>query len=289
MKIDTRKNSQWDHLNGFRYAHRGLFHQPRSASRKLNAELAAQAPLWKEDIAAWRAKGKRIVPENSMEAFRIAARHGYGSELDVHLTADGVLAVFHDDTLLRMTGIDSQVEKMTWRELSSVRLLDTSSGIPLLDEVLQLYNQSQLPLVIELKVKGNTSALCRSVMEAVDRYPTLDYCIESFDPRAVLWLRRNRPDVIRGQLTENFTKSRDAVRHWGHLLTFGMWCGAPDLITRPDFISCKFSDRKNLFLQISHRRGVKQVSWIIINGGDLQTVEREGGLGIFEGFVPGMR
>ncbi len=266
------------------------------------------APLWREDIARWKAEGKRIIPENSMRAFRLAVRYGFGSELDVHLTADGKLVVFHDTTLVRMVGLNRRIEDMTWDELKRIRLLRTDCRIPLLEEVLNLYTSSRaltdrldarsigtgavvedrlfLPLIIELKAEGNVADLCAHVMEVVDRYPSLNYCIESFDPRVVYWFRRKRPDVIRGQLTENFMKSREAVRQWGYLMTFGMWSVAPDLLSRPDFIASKYPDRKNIFIRLSHRMGVHQVNWIIKTREELEIVEREGGLGIFERFVP---
>ena len=352
-KKDEKKNNRWENLQGFRFAHRGLFRQPASASRKLptvkqadtqaphkaghlsgrgmvlsdkskSRAAAAEGPLWPEDVMRWKAEGRRIIPENSMKAFRMAVRHGFGSELDVHLTLDGKLVVFHDANLMRMTGVDGTIEKMTWSELSRVRLLDTSSRIPLLEEVLDLYAGSaavvcrrskdernvapasqrdsvtqerkdkrhaheadlHLPLIIELKAEGNVRELCSRVMETIDRYPAMNYCIESFDPRVMLWFRRSRPDVIRGQLTENFMKSREAVRQWGHLLTFCMWSVAPNILTRPDFISCKYRDRRNIFIQMCHRMGVRQANWIIRSKDDLDIVEREGGLGIFERFIP---
>lgn len=298
-KRNEEKNNRWEKLQGFRYAHRGLFHQPRSASKKVpdSAQSARRRPLWLEDIGRWKAEGRRIIPENSMNAFRHAVRHGFGSELDVHLVRDGKLVVFHDDTLFRMTGIDRRVKDMCWKELSEVRLLDTSARIPLLEEVLALYTSRKamstdtekqvfLPLIIELKAEGNIAELCTRVMETIDRYPALNYCIESFDPRVVYWFRRHRPDVIRGQLTENFMKSREAVRQWGHLMTFGMWSVAPDILSKPDFIACKFRDRRNPFIRLSHRLGVHQVNWIIRNREEMKTVDREGGLTIFERFLP---
>ena len=67
MKKRREKNKIWENLQGFRYAHRGLFHQPLSASRKLSASVAKnplrrqtdtaenlkrrQEAMWKEDIA----------------------------------------------------------------------------------------------------------------------------------------------------------------------------------------------------------------------------------------------
>ena len=93
--------------------------------------------------------------------------------------------------------------------------------------------------------------------------------------------------MIRGQLTENFCRSRDAVRKWGYIMTFGMWCGAPDILSRPDFIASKFRDRKNLIMRLRHRLGVRQVNWTIKNRRQLDDVDREGGLSIFERFNPG--
>lgn len=301
MRMKKEKNNSWENLQGYRYAHRGLFHQPLSASRKPAISMEetspsrSRPPQWAEDIARWKSEGKCIAPENSMRAFRAAASHGFGSELDVHLTKDGVLAVFHDDNLLRMTGYDGKIEEMTWEELSALRLLGTSCRIPLLEEVLSLYTSDHavsgnrgrhLPLIIELKCEGNVRALCLRVMEMIDRYPELNYCIESFDPRAVLWFRFHRPDVIRGQLTENFMRSKSAVRQWGHVMTFGMWCDVPGLLSRPDFIACKYRDRRNVFLRLRYRLGAKQVNWVIRDPEEMKTVDREGGLSIFERFIP---
>ena len=323
-KPRKKKNNTWDNLTGFRYAHRGLFHQPLSASVKVLIPL--ETPLWKADIEQWKEEGKKIIPENSMAAFRIAVKHGFGAELDVHLTKDGRLAVYHDTNLIRVCGVNEEIENLTWDEISQLRLLDTDARIPEFSQVLDLYtsakaqtdridtrtgtdavtdsdtgtaednngntaesakqNYLHLPLIIELKAEKNVKELCAAVMETVDRYPALNYCIESFDPRVVYWFRKKRPDVIRGQLTENFMRSREAVRQWGYVMTFGMWSVAPDLLTRPDFISCRFRDRKNLFIQFSHLCGVRQVNWIIRSQREMGIVDREGGLSIFERFLP---
>lgn len=316
MSRREKKNNSWENLSGFLYAHRGFFEEPRSVSGKL-AGLQKE-PVWREDLQNWRKQGKRVIPENSMAAFRRAAAHGCGIELDVHMLSDGTLAVIHDSSLFRVTGLKREVEDLTVQDLSSIYLLETRQTIPLLSQVLDLYTSPQalsdrldirckapeegsgpaereggqsarllhLPMIIELKAEHNVRQLCEGVMELIDRYPSLNYCIESFDPRVVFWFRKHRPDVIRGQLTENFMKSREAVHRWGRLLTFWMWSVAPDLLSRPDFIASKFADRKNPFIRLSHKLGVKQVNWTIKNEDDLETVNREGGLSIFERFMP---
>ena len=295
-----RKNNSWENLTGFRYAHRGLFNQPLSASVK---NVLPDRVLWDEDVRLWREKGRRLIPENSMRAFCMAVKKGFGSELDVHLTKDEKLCVFHDSSLLRMCGVRGTVEEMTLAELQRVPLLHGRDRIPEFADVLALYTsaraltermdartgrrtQLHLPLIIELKAEKNAKKLCGRVMEEIDRYPELNYCIESFDPRVVWWFRKNRPDVIRGQLTENFMKSRSAVRKWGHLMTLGMWSGATDLISRPDFVSSKYADRKNIFLRLEKKLGVRQVHWTIKNRWQMAQVDREGGLSIFERFIP---
>ena len=146
------------------------------------------------------------VPENSMEAFRRARENGYGVELDVHLLTDGGLAVIHDSLLMRTTGREGRVEDLTLAQLEEYFLENTMQTIPAFNKVLELFD-GKVPLIIELKTAGkNYASLCKAVCEMLDTYEGV-FCLESFDPRCVYWLRKNRPDLIRGQLTENFLKS----------------------------------------------------------------------------------
>ena len=84
----------WTVLGAFRYAHRGFHDKPH-------------------------------IPENSMAAFRRAIDNFYGAELDVHLMADGNLAVIHDSSLLRTAGVDVAIEDLTAADLSRYRLEGT--------------------------------------------------------------------------------------------------------------------------------------------------------------------
>ena len=113
---------------------------------------------------------KPQIPENSMAAFRHAVEHGLPSEFDVHMIADGSLVVFHDDDLRRETGVEGSIESYSIGELRKLRLEGTDEKIPLFDEVLDLYEDTGLPLLIELKcVKGNHRALAKAVAERLDR------------------------------------------------------------------------------------------------------------------------
>ena len=75
------------------------------------------------------------VPENSLGAFKRAVEHGYGIELDVQLSADGQVVVFHDDTLSRVCGLDKRVDELDYEELQKLSLFGTNERIPLFSEI----------------------------------------------------------------------------------------------------------------------------------------------------------
>lgn len=252
MLYCRRGHTMWAALEKYRYAHRGLHD-------------ASQG-----------------IPENSLTAFRRAADHGYGAELDVHLTKDGRLAVIHDDSLLRTAGADVKSSQLTAAELAQYRLEGTDEPIPFLEEVLPIF-EGKAPLIVELKVENNAAALAEATCKLLDQYHT-DYCIESFHPLAVRWLAKNRPDVCRGQLSQNFLTDRaglvwPAAFAMTHLLT--------SFLTAPDFIAYNLHHRKRLSLRLARRVwGVHEVSWTIRTPEELAACEADGCLSIFERFLP---
>ena len=224
------------------------------------------------------------VPENSMAAFRLALQKGYGIELDVHLLKDGGLAVIHDSALARTTGAEGCVEDLTTGELKNYRLEGTDEIIPTLQEVVSLFN-CKAPMIIELKAeKGNHNALAEAVCRALEDYRGL-YCIESFDPRCIRWLNKNRPHIVRGQLSENFFK--DKTTRLPAVLRFVLDNLLANFLTKPDFIAYKFEDRRALSLRLCKELWkVQPVSWTLCNRKDFDTAVSEGSIPIFEGFEP---
>ena len=224
------------------------------------------------------------VPENSMEAFQRAKQAGYGVELDVHLLKDGQLAVIHDASLRRTTGQDGYIEDLTAEDLPAYFLESSQQTIPLLSQVLDLY-RGEAPLIVELKCERNNYAqLCQTVCQLLDDYHGA-YCLESFDPRCIYWLRKNRPDLIRGQLTENYFRSPGSKLSW-YLKALLSW-QMLNFLTLPDFVSYKFRDRKhisNFFCRrLWHLHGV---TWTVRSQEELDLALEEGWLPIFEGFIP---
>ncbi len=225
------------------------------------------------------------VPENSMAAFRRAVEHGFGAELDVHLLRDGSLAVIHDANLLRVAGADVQVEDLTAQELSAYTLGGTSERVPLFSDVLALFDAAQLPLIIELKtVGGNHKALTDAVLQAL-RGHSAPYCIESFDPRAIAYLRRVKPSVVRGQLAANFAADGELPAGYSRTTLFVCANLICNVLSRPDFVAYRFSDRTRAAFRFC--RCTMKVLWTITDTQQLRWTEERGMLAIFEGFLPG--
>ena len=224
------------------------------------------------------------LPENSMAAFKAALDHGYGIELDIHLLADGNLAVIHDSALKRTTGQDGNVEDLTTEQLVNYELEGTEETIPTFRQLLDLYD-GKAPLIVELKpVKGNHAALCEAACKMLDSYNGV-YCLESFDPRCIHWLKKNRPDLIRGQLTEDFVHNTKSPLH--PVLKFILTHQLENFLCRPDFIADKFRDRKTISMTLCKKLWkLETVTWTLVSKEEYDTAVAEGWIPIFENFIP---
>jgi hypothetical protein len=214
----------------------------------------------------------------------LALEGGYGIELDVHLMKDGKLAVIHDASLLRTAGVDIKIEDLTTEDLAKYPLEGTDQIIPLFDEVLALY-EGKAPMIVELKAeRGNHAKLAEAVCDRLKTYEGV-YCLESFDPRVTLWLKKNRRCRCRGQLAENYFRSKKTKLPW--VLKFLLSAQLENFIVLPDFVAYRFSDRKNLGVWLArHLWGVQGVTWTIKTQEDFDTAVKEGWIPIFEGFRP---
>lgn len=197
----------------------------------------------------------KSVPENSIPAFEHAARIGYGIELDVHITADGELVVFHDDDLKRVCGVEGKLENFTLDELKTLRLCGTDNAIPTLQEVLAAV-AGRSSLIVELKRGHANRELCRKVYEVMQTYPG-PWCIESFDPRIVLWFRIHAPEVLRGQLSARYSSLREST---SKPAAFALSRLLTNFLTRPHFIAYEIG-RKPLMVKLSEALGAMKVAW----------------------------
>jgi glycerophosphoryl diester phosphodiesterase len=220
-------------------------------------------------------------PENTMRAFARACDMGYGIEMDIQLTKDRQVVVFHDNTLKRVCAADGQISDYTYQELQQFRVCGTDQKIPLFSEVLKLVD-GRVPLIIELKYKNFSNRVCVEADKILSHYHGV-YCIESFHPWALLWYRKHRPKICRGQLSMNFQRQEGnyqlqcfIVRH---LLT--------NFLTHPDFIAYDLRDRGALSKNLCRRLyGCPSVAWTVRSRQQLEGCRKYYDAFIFEGFRP---
>lgn len=196
----------------------------------------------------------KSIPENSIAAFEAAAVRGYGIELDVQLSKDGQVVVFHDDTLERVCGVDARVDEMTYEELQTLRLCETEYKIPLFSEVLACVD-GRGPLIVELKHGKRNKELCEKTYALLKNYKG-DYCVESFQPVIVAWFRFHAREVLRGQL------AMPAAHYQGIPKAAAQMAGncMMDFISRPQFIAYCIGE-KSFWVRMAEKMGAMRVAW----------------------------
>lgn len=202
---------------------------------------------------------KKGIPENSVLAFKKAIDNKYLIELDVRLTKDKKLVVFHDGNLKRVCGVNKRVKDLTYRELLKYNLFDTTLKVPLFSDVIKLVN-GRVPILIETKYHNRYGVLEKILINELSNYKGI-YAIQSFYPMSLLWLKRNTKDIPIGLLSSNFKNDLNRLKSIiGKTLIL-------DLFFKTDFISYDVKGLPNNYL--SYKRDKKKiVIWTIKNKKD---------------------
>lgn len=221
------------------------------------------------------------LPENSLGAFEEAVEHRYGIELDVQLSRDGVPVVFHDDTLLRVCGVDGAVRD---HDLADLQKLDLSGNadytIPTLRQVLDLVD-GRVPLLIELKT--GSKGLWSAVMPMLDEYGG-SFCIESFDPRLLAEVGRTRPRYARGQLVGRSVKEKHTKSLFLNILLATLMS---HVISRPDFVACDINMKGNLSVFLCRKLfHIPVFGWTVRNAEQYALCKKSKMNTIFEDILP---
>ncbi len=222
------------------------------------------------------------LPENSLGAFANAVEHGYPIELDVRLTDDEVVVVFHDDSLGRMTGKDGYVSKLGSEVLHDYKLLNaekkpTQYYIPTFEEVLKLVD-GKVPLLIEIKNQGSVGNLEKKTAAILASYNGL-YAVQSFNPFSIAYFKENMPDVPRGILSCFFTKNELAGAVKRHVLkTLKM-----NKVAKPDFISYCAENLPNRYVT---RAKLPVLAWTVRSNEKMEELGDVANNIIFEKFIP---
>ena len=223
------------------------------------------------------------VAENSLSAFEKARDMGFGIELDVQLSSDGELVVFHDSTLKRVCGIDGKVKDFTAAELSEMSLLGTADTIPLFKDVLNLIG-GRVPLLIEVKMEAGESGIAEKLLEVIDGYKG-EFIVESFNPYALKVLKERRPDILRGILSYEYMKNE---KNKGKPLFWFLQNLLTNYIGRPDFIAYEKTGFTNHNLRfIRHTFATPLMAWTVKSQEEEAAAISHGfDTVIFEGYIP---
>lgn len=221
--------------------------------------------------------------ENSLSAFCAAADAGFGIELDVRLTRDGRLVVFHDSTVDRMTGHSARVIDLDYSALAELPLGGTEDRVPLFSEVLSAVD-GRVPLLIEIKQDLGEQSPVGALAEQLEGYHG-DVLIESFNPKALREFKRYRPDLPRGILSSQFSREENKK---GKILYFILENMLSNCMARPDFIAYEKDGYRSSSLRFVRRIfGTPLFAWTVKSA-----EEEEVALGrgfdsvIFEGYLP---
>ena len=188
----------------------------------------------------------RLAPENTLAAFRLALEAGCdGCECDVQLSRDGVLTVFHDETLRRLAGLSHAVPELTSAQLAALRVSGAGAPaaddahIPTLAAVWQLHRERRKRLFVELKYfrEAHTprERLLEAVLAFVETHDITDrFCAISFDELLLQWLKERRPQLATGYIVSDpsrFAQHQAECARWADCLLPRVDCVSTPLAT----------------------------------------------------------
>ncbi|MDR2889077.1 MAG: glycerophosphodiester phosphodiesterase [Lachnospiraceae bacterium] len=251
IKPGRRGKSGIERLMGVHYAHRGLHDNTGEA------------------------------PENSLAAFRLAVEAGFGIEMDLQLSRDGQVVIFHDATMERACGVTGIISDYSYEELQQWTLFDSNELIPLFSDCLTMV-AGQVPLIVEIKMAWQDAAVCAATDSILRDYQGL-YCVESFNPLALIWFKNHHPEVVRGQLADRIADPDGRRRILYGVLSNLLF----NWVTRPDFIAYNHLHAGVLARKIC--RGMYKnlaVAWTIKSEMELEQAKKHFDLFIFDSFVP---
>ena len=195
--------------------------------------------------------------ENTKEAIKLAKDKNYIIEIDIHLTKDNQIIVFHDYNTKRITKKDMIIEESNYNDLNKQNIIH----IPLLKEILKLIN-GKVPLLIEIKQENKVGKLEQNLMNILKDYKG-EYAIQSFNPKVLYWFKRNYPNIKRGQLSCKY-KNKKIPKTEKYILSNMLF----NFITKPNFISYKYNELSIKKIRKYQNKNIKVLAWTITNKQD---------------------
>ena len=212
------------------------------------------------------------IPENSMLAFQKAVEKGYGIELDITISKDNQIVVFHDETLNRLCNINGNIEEFDYAYLKKLKLYETDEYIPLFDEVLALID-GKIPLIIEIKKHKNIGILEDILCDLLNNYKG-EYFICSFEKEILTWFKKNKSSLKRGLIFKVNPKKFQKYNKTLFLYKY--------FKTKPDFISLDYKLLDSSIYSFCVKNNLPIISWTINSKEKYKKVNKKVDSVIFE-------
>ena len=219
-------------------------------------------------------------PENSLSAFERACQAGYGIELDVRLSRDGEVMVFHDATLERMAGVEASIWDLSAAELGATPLRGGPDMIPTLSRTLELVAGRSLVLV-EIKAGPDGGGELEARTAALlDRYRG-PVAVISFEAEALAWFALHRPGVARGLDAMGLSDEDLAKASTDLSVGFDAACTR----AQPDFLVLEIETARGRLARARRAQGTPVIAWTVRTTEDVDRVAEDCENFIFEGFT----
>lgn len=200
-------------------------------------------------------------PENTDYAFMEAVKADADYiELDVQMTADGEVVVFHDSELERLSNGSGKLSDRTYSELRALNAAgkfrnDPDYGdawIMLLSEVLEKYG-SEIMFNIEIKDVGNVSETARKTVDIIKKYGIEDTCyVTSFSYTALKTVKEIAPHIKTAIIT--------------HLAALSSY----SKLSAVDAVSMNYLFVNQSVVNTVHSNGKQIFVWTVDNTDDMQ-------------------
>lgn len=156
----------------------------------------------------------------------------------------------------------------------------TSYKVPLLDDVLEIM-AGRVPILVEVKSGSLMDRTGPALLRSLSSYSG-PVAVQSFDPRVIMWMKKNAPHVIRGQISSAFSDAQlPAIQKW---LLRSMLL---NVLTRPQFIAFNIDAMPSVFVSLwrSNLR-VPFLLWIVRTREQVREAQRYHANMIFEEVRP---
>lgn len=214
------------------------------------------------------------IQENSIPAFINAAQNGFAIETDLYSTLDGEIVCFHDQNLLRLTGVNKNIYELTLKEIKTLSINGGKEKIPTLKEVLSAVD-GKTPLLIEFKDQPNKNYV-DSAVKILKNYSG-KFAVQSFNPFILKKIKKLAPDFLRGILSSNIPDVKSKIKHFVvKKMPFNFLC-------KPDFISYEYS---GLPLKKSVKKNRPVLAWTVESKEIQNKIKTYCDNIIFEKFIP---